>query len=303
MKGNLREIDFVKMHGAGNDYVYIDCFGPSAYIADSEGLPELARAVSDRHFGVGGDGLVLILPSGVADARMRMFNADGSEAQMCGNASRCVGKYLYDSGLTDKTEITLETAAGIKVLRLHLGVDGAVESVTVDMGIPELTAERVPARCGTEVMKEHEVRLADGRRYRVTAVSMGNPHGVIFTDGITDAMVLGDGPELERHEVWPEKANIEFVEVKDRGHVRMRVWERGTGETLACGTGSCAVAVAGALCGLTDRRVEVELTGGVLTIEWDEATGHVMMTGPATLVASGSYRVPSAIASTLFKQQ
>lgn len=302
MKGNFKEIDFVKMHGAGNDYVYIDCFAEPGFEVSPEGLGALAEAISDRHFGVGGDGLVLMMRSDVADARMRMFNADGSEAQMCGNASRCVGKYLYDSGLIDRTEFTLETAAGIRHLTLHPGSDGAVESVTVDMGLPELRAAAVPARCGEEVMKEHEVRLADGRCYRVTAVGMGNPHGVIFTDRITDAMVLGDGPELERHEVWPEKANIEFVEVIDRGHVRMRVWERGTGETLACGTGSCAVAVAGELCGLTDRRVEVELTGGRLIIDRDPATGHVLMTGPAAIVAKGTYRVPAETASLLFKQ-
>lgn len=299
MKVDLYEIEFVKMHGAGNDYIYIDCTGRLSPLAACDTLPQLARAVSDRHFGIGGDGMVLIMNSDHADFRMRMFNADGSEAQMCGNASRCVGKYVSDAGLTHKNRISLLTGAGIKMLELHKNTSGVVESVTVDMGLPELAADRVPVIANSGRLISEPIKVAD-HTYSLTAVNMGNPHGVIFVDHITDEMVLRHGPVLEAHPIWPEKANIEFAEILSDTHLRMRVWERGTGETLACGTGSCAVAVAGVLNNLTSHRVTVDLPGGQLEIDWDEATGHVFMTGPATMVASGRYHLPAPI--TLSRQ-
>lgn len=280
------------MHGAGNDYVYVDCVtaGDPLRGRGEDFIAGLARRISDRHFGVGGDGLVLIMPSDVADVRMRMFNSDGTEAQMCGNASRCVGKYAFESGIARKKEITMETLAGIKVLHIHADADGVVESVTVDMGEPVLRAADVPAISANETMVDEPVECVDGT-FRVTAVSMGNPHGVVFVDGpITDRLVHHTGSEMERHPVWPEKANIEFVRVLAPDHIEMRVWERGSGETLACGTGSCASVVAAALNGLTARdNVRVSLLGGELSVTWDEKTGHVFMTGPATIVARGEY--------------
>ena len=261
------------MHGAGNDYIYLNGFE-----AIPEDLSKLAVEVSDRHFGVGSDGLVVICPSDVADFRMRMYNSDGSEAEMCGNASRCIGKYVYDRGLTDKTEVTLETLAGIKVLKLHVE-NGEVTEVTVDMGEPELRPDRVPVVSTSADRMINERITVNNTEYDITAVSMGNPHAVVFVNEITDEQVLGRGPELERAEVFPRKANIEFARVVDRGHVEMRVWERGTGETLACGTGACATAVAAVLNGHTDREVDIVLRGGTLHIRWDEATNPVMMTG------------------------
>lgn len=271
------------MHGAGNDYIYLNGFE-----AIPEDLSKLAVEVSDRHFGVGSDGLVVICPSDVADFRMRMYNSDGSEAEMCGNASRCIGKYVYDRGLTDKTEVTLETLAGIKVLKLHVE-NGEVTVVTVDMGEPELRPDRVPVVSTSADRMINERITVNNTEYDITAVSMGNPHAVVFVNEITDEQVLGRGPELERAEVFPRKANIEFARVVDRGHVEMRVWERGTGETLACGTGACATAVAAVLNGHTDREVDIVLRGGTLHIRWDEATNHVMMTGPARFVCDGTF--------------
>ncbi len=271
------------MHGAGNDYIYIDA--TESVPAD---LPGLARAISDYHFGIGSDGLVAVMRSEIADFRMRMFNSDGSEAEMCGNASRCIAKFVYEKGLTDKTEVSLETLAGIKILHLHVR-DGVVESVTVDMGEPELRPEHVPVKSSDPAKKIAEEETVGGVTYRITGVSMGNPHGVIFTDEITDAKVLGEGPRLEVADIFPKKANIEFARVIDRNNIEMRVWERGTGETFACGTGACATAVAGVLNGLTDRDVTIHLRGGDLHVLWDEQTGHVMMTGPATFVCDGVY--------------
>lgn len=279
----MEKIKFTKMHGAGNDYIYIGCLNDVP--AD---LPGLARKMSDRHFGVGGDGIVLIMPSDKADFRMRMFNSDGSEAQMCGNASRCVGKYVFDNGLTDKTTVSLETLAGIKILQLHLGSDGKVETVTVDMGEPILKASEVPARHDSERMTDAPVTTAAGDHVNITAVSMGNPHGVIFVDSLDGVDVHGLGARLEVADVWPEKANIEFAEILGPNDIRMRVWERGSGETLACGTGACATAVAAALTGRTDRRVRLHLLGGQLDIDWRE-DGHVYMTGPAETVFTGEY--------------
>ncbi|MBQ2990567.1 MAG: diaminopimelate epimerase [Clostridia bacterium] len=274
---------FTKMHGLGNDYVYVNAFEEKV-----ENPPALARAIADRHFGVGGDGLVLIAPSNVADFQMIMYNADGSQGEMCGNASRCVAKYVYDRGMTDKRVITLETLAGIKTLHMNV-VDGAVKSVRVDMGAPVLDCEAVPCLLGSGVVKGAKIS-ALGRTFEITPVSMGNPHGVIFLDEPLDTFDLYRyGPELEKHPAFPKKANIEFVNVISRDRLRMRVWERGSGVTMACGTGSCAVLVAASLCGLTGRKAAVELDGGVLIDEWDEETGHVFMTGPATHVFDGEY--------------
>lgn len=278
-----KEIKFTKMHGAGNDYIYID-----ATKSCPDNLPELAIKMSDVHFGIGSDGLVAILPSEVADFRMRMFNSDGSEAEMCGNATRCIAKYVYERGLTDKTQITLETLGGIKILHINQK-EGAVESVTVDMGEPILTPAEIPVISRNSDRKVSERETVGCREYIITAVSMGNPHAVIFTDEITDSQVLGEGPVLEVADIFPRKANIEFARVMNRGLIEMRVWERGTGETFACGTGACATAVAAVLNGLADREVEMRLRGGTLHIRWDEQTGHVFMTGPATFVCDGVF--------------
>ena len=281
------KITFTKMHGAGNDYIYLD-----ATSSIPANLPELAIKMSDVHFGIGSDGLVAICPSEVADFRMRMFNADGSEAEMCGNASRCIGKFVYDRGLTTKTEVSLETGAGIKILHLH-PVDGVVESVTVDMGAPILTPDLVPVSSASSEVRIAEPFESDDIRYQITGVSMGNPHGVIFVDQITDRQVLVEGPRLEVAEIFPRKANIEFVRIIDRHTIEMRVWERGTGETFACGTGACASVVAAILNDLVDRdaEVEVRLRGGILHIKWDPATDHVFMTGPATFVCDGVFYI------------
>ncbi len=285
-----KAIRFTKMHGLGNDYVYI-LLSENSGLADfgPEELSRLARRISHRHFGVGGDGMVIIAPSREADFKMRMWNADGSEAQMCGNASRCVGKFVFDSGLTSSHDITLDTLAGIK--RLHLHVErNEVQAVTVDMGEPELQPSRIPVVPDDDDSVPATLTVSrEGAPMRFTAVSMGNPHGVCFVPEITDSLVLGFGPEMENHPAWPQKANIEFARVIDRSHVEMRVWERGTGETMACGTGACATAVAAVLQGLADRKVSVQLPGGSLLIEWDEASGHVFMTGPATITAAGTY--------------
>ncbi|MBD5206147.1 MAG: diaminopimelate epimerase [Bacteroidales bacterium] len=274
---------FSKMHGAGNDYIYID-----ATKQIPSDLSDLARKMSDVHFGIGSDGLVAILNSDVADFRMRMFNSDGSEAEMCGNATRCIAKYVYEKGLTDKTTITLETLAGVKILYLSVS-NGVVDSVTVDMGAPQLKPELVPVASANPEIKIAEIETIGNKAYKITGVSMGNPHGVIFVDDITDEMVLEEGPVLEVADIFPRKANIEFAKVIDRNKIEMRVWERGTGETFACGTGACATAVAGVLNGLTDRKVELKLKGGSLFINWDEETGHVLMTGPAAFICDGVF--------------
>lgn len=279
----MEKIKFTKMHGAGNDYIYIEALGEVPL-----NLESLAVEISDRHFGVGSDGLVVIMRSDKADFRMRMFNADGSEAQMCGNASRCIGKYVYDRHLTDKTEVTLETLAGIRTLRLHTEND-EVTSVTVDMGVPQLRPSEIPAKSANPDMMVSEEATVGNNTYRITAVSMGNPHAVVFVDHITDELVLGRGPELECSDLFPEKANIEFIKVIDCGHLEMRVWERGSGETLACGTGACAAAVASALNDFSGRDVKVSLPGGELGIRWDENDGHVYLTGPAEFICDGIY--------------
>ncbi len=264
----MNEVKFTKMHGLGNDYVYF-----TEMPCPPQQLGDLSRRLSERHTGIGGDGIILALPSKVADFQMRIFNADGSEAKMCGNGSRCVGKLVYDSGLTRKTELTLETLAGIKHLRLHVGADGLVESVSVDMGVAVVS----PA-----------VRLSTSLGMRdVVPVNVGNPHGVVFTDHApTDADVLTVGRELEVNPYWPDRANIETARVIDRRHIAMRVWERGSGETMACGTGACATAAAARSLGLCESRVIVSLPGGDLEIEVTEG-GRIIMTGPATTVFTG----------------
>ena len=274
---------FTKMHGLGNDYVYVNAFEEKI-----DNPNELARKISDRHFGVGSDGLVLIAPSSVADFQMLMYNADGSQGDMCGNASRCVAKYVYDRGMTDKTVVTLETLAGIKVLHMTVR-DGRVESVRVDMGEPAVNCEDVPCLLGKGIVRKEKIE-ALGRVFEITPVSTGNPHGVIFLDEpVEEFDIYKYGPALETHPAFPKKANIEFVNVIARDRLRMRVWERGSGVTMACGTGSCAVLVAANLCGLADRKATVVLDGGELVDEWDEETGHVFMTGPATSVFDGVY--------------
>jgi len=266
-------LPFTKMTGLGNDYVYVDGF---RHRVANPG--RLAVAMADRHFGVGSDGLVLILPSRRADCRMRMFNADGSEAEMCGNAIRCVAKFLYERRRLRQTAITVETACGIKPIRLAVR-GGRMTAATVDMGAPELEPARIPVAAPS-----NRVRLG-GRRW--ICVSMGNPHAVTFVTDVKTAPVQEKGPVFERAALFPRRCNIEFAEIVDRRRIRMRVWERGAGETLACGTGACATAVAAVLNGLADRTVELELLGGRLQIEWRESDGRVRMTGGAEFVFDG----------------
>ena len=274
-----RIIKFTKMHGAGNDYIYVDT---TRYPI---GNPEkLSKEWSALHTGIGSDGLVLIGRSGKADFSMRIFNADGSEAKMCGNASRCIGKYLYDYKLTSKTEITLDTLSGIKTLKLHVE-DNKVDTVTVDMGIPACEPACYDGKEG-KPMKEHPIEI-DGVRYTGTTVSMGNPHLVIFVNDITKVDLPVIGPKMENHPFFPGRINVEFAQVLGEGRIRMRVWERGSGITQACGTGAYATAVAAFLTGRSGRKATVIMDGGALTIEWDVATGHVFMTGNAIRVFDG----------------
>ena len=262
---------FTKMQGTGNDYVYINCFEETV-----ERPEELAVKVSDRHFGIGSDGLILICPSGQADCRMKMFNADGSESEICGNGIRCVGKYVYDHHIVEKDEFDVETKAGIKHLKVT-DEGGKAVLITVDMGIPEVTGE-VP-----------EPIMIDGRSYEFIGISMGNPHAIYYMDEIDGLDLEAMGPAFETHERFPERTNSEFIQVIDRSHLRMRVWERGSGETWACGTGATASAVASVLSGRTENTVEVELKGGILSITWDRESGHVYMTGPAVEVFQGEF--------------
>jgi diaminopimelate epimerase len=274
---------FTKMEGAGNDYIYVDCFR-QPMPRDPAGL---SRAISDRHFGVGGDGLILICPSDKADARMRMFNADGSEAEMCGNGVRCVAKFVYDHGLVRKPTLRVETGRGVLSLELEV-TGGAVRQVRVDMGEPILAAAQIPTILPGEPPQDVPLEVG-GQTLRVTCVSMGNPHCITVVDEITDALVLGLGPQVERHPAFPRRVNAEFVRVNRPDDVTLRVWERGSGETLACGTGACAVAVAGVLTGRTQRRITAHLPGGELRLHWSEADNHVYMTGPAVEVFSGDW--------------
>lgn len=271
---------FTKMHGLGNDYVYVNCFEEKI-----DNPPAVARFVSDRHFGIGSDGLIMINPSKTADFEMEMYNADGSRGEMCGNGIRCVAKYVYDYGLTDKTQISVETLGGIKYLDLTVE-DGKVSLVKVDMGKPELEDDLIPIISEREQVIDEPIEV-DGKEYHMTGVSMGNPHAVIYVDDVKGLDLEKIGPKFENHERFPKRINTEFVHCIDRQTVEMRVWERGSGETLACGTGACAVAVSSILNNLTDTQVTVKLLGGDLQIEWDREKDRVFMTGPATVVFDG----------------
>ena len=282
-------IKFTKMEGLGNDYVYIDCTKQ-----DIKNASNLAKIISDRHFGVGSDGLILIKSSKKADFRMQMFNSDGTEAEMCGNGIRCVGKYVYDKGLTDKTTLKIETLAGIKVLNLNVE-DGKVKTVKVDMGEPILDYKLIPAKDGKvyksrDGIKFYKVNInIEGDLKELTCVSMGNPHGIDFANNIEKLKIEKFGPIIEVDEHFPNKVNAEFIEILDKHNIKMRVWERGAGETLACGTGACASVVASFLNGYTERNVTVELLGGKLEIEWNKEDNHVYMTGPAETVFEGEF--------------
>lgn len=277
------KVKFAKMHGIGNDYIYVDCLAHTL-----ENPEQLARLWSDRHKGIGSDGLVLILPSATCDFRMRMFNADGSEAEMCGNAARCIGKYVYDFGLTDKTRLTLETKAGVRTLMLFVE-NGRVERVTVDMGEPILEAARIPVDLPQQRIVDTQVFIADDV-YDITCVSMGNPHTVIFNADIANLDLARRGAAIEYSELFPQRTNVEFVQVIDQSHLRMRVWERGAGETMACGTGACAAVVAAVQNRKTGREVVVSLLGGDLQVAWRD-DNHVYLTGTATLVFEGEIEI------------
>lgn len=283
MKTDLEErsMKFTKMHGLGNDYVYVNCLKEHI-----ENPPAAARFISDRHFGIGSDGLIMINPSKKADFEMEMYNADGSRAEMCGNGIRCVAKFVYDKGLTDKTDISVISCGKVKYLHLFLQ-DGQVDMVRVNMGAPELKAALVPVVCERQQAVDETIHV-QGLDYKMTCVSMGNPHAVVFMDGVKELDIEQIGPHFENHERFPRRTNTEFVEVLDRQTVLMRVWERGTGETLACGTGACATVVACVLNGLTQETVTVKLLGGELKITWDREANLVYMTGPAATVFEGA---------------
>ena len=289
------KFQFTKMQGCGNDYIYVNGFTEKI---PQEEKTELVRHISDRHFGIGGDGVIFINPSAEADFEMEMYNADGSRAEMCGNGIRCVAKYVYDKGLTDKTDISVISCGQIKYLQLFLK-EGRVDTVRVNMGAPELRPERIPvtvAEAGTPLEQERIVNapiIVQGKEYKMTCVSMGNPHAVIFLEDVTNLEIEQIGPYFENHERFPKRINTEFVKVLDKKTVQMRVWERGTGETLACGTGCCATVVACILNGLTDEKVTVKLLGGEIEIEWDREANLVYMTGPAVTVFEGEYDVPA----------
>ena len=280
---------FTKMHGIGNDYVYVKCFEESV-----KNPAEVSKFVSDRHFGIGSDGLILISPSAIADFRMNIYNADGSQAEMCGNGIRCVAKYVYDYGLTDKTEISVETLAGIKYLRLQVE-NGKVASVEVNMGAPILEPKEIPVAVEESPVVNVPVEVK-GKIYHMTCVSMGNPHAIIFMNNVKDLDIAAIGPYFENHTVFPKRTNTEFVEVLDRNTVNMRVWERGSDETLACGTGACATTVACILNDKTENEVTVHLLGGDLKIRWDREANQVYMTGPTTVVFDGEITLPDGIA-------
>ena len=271
---------FTKMQGLGNDYVYVNCFKETI-----ENPTEMAKKVSNRNFGIGSDGLIMINPSDVADFEMEMYNADGSRSEMCGNGIRCVGKYVYDYGLTEKEHISVETLAGIKYLDLTVE-DGKVKLVKVDMGSPELVPENIPIVAEGNRVIDEPINV-NGTEYRMTGVSMGNPHAVVYVEDVKGLDIETIGPAFENHERFPNRVNTEFVKVLDRNTVEMRVWERGSGETMACGTGACAVAVACILNGFTEDKVTVKLLGGDLQIEWDKEADKIYMTGPAEVSFDG----------------
>lgn len=284
------KLKFTKMHGCGNDYIYVNGF--SQHI-DADNKPEIVRRLSDRHFGIGGDGVIFINPGKKAAFEMEMYNADGTRAQMCGNGIRCVAKYVYDYGLTDKTSIAIESFGAVKYLDLTLGADGMVSTVRVNMGAPVLRASEVPVLSDNEQVVDEEITV-NGQAYRMTCVSMGNPHAVVFVDDIDDMAkfeIEKIGPYFENHKRFPERTNTEFVKVIDKNTVQMRVWERGTGETLACGTGCCATTAACVLNGRTNTKVNVKVPGGEILCEWDREENIVYMTGPAVTVFEGSVEV------------
>lgn len=293
---------FTKMHGAGNDYIYVDCTRTQL-----NNPSEIAVKLSDRHFGIGSDGLILIKKSEKADFFMEMYNADGSQGQMCGNGIRCVGKYVYDNGLTDKTTVTVDTLAGVKILELHLGEDGKVATAKVNMGAPILEAARIPVDvAGLKLYRGGDITTVagekisnpvvdetievEGKEYKVTAVSMGNPHAIVYLDKELDIKKFNIekiGPFFENHKAFPERINTEFIQVTDRNNLNMRVWERGSGETLACGTGACASFVATVLNGMCDETATLHLLGGDLEISWDKQNNTIYMEGPAETVFTG----------------
>ncbi|MBX3422931.1 MAG: diaminopimelate epimerase [Pirellulaceae bacterium] len=277
-------MQFTKMHGAGNDYVYVNCFQERDLPDD---LPELSRRISHRRFGVGSDGLILIEPSTLADARMRMFNADGSESEMCGNGIRCVAKYIYDHGIVRKETLAIETGNGVLQLQVQ-AAGGLAQRITVDMGQPKFDAASIPTTLATDRVVDLACEFA-GYRCQVTCVSMGNPHCVIFVPEATDELVLSLGPKIECDPRFPKRTNVEFVEVISPTRLRQRTWERGSGETWACGTGASAVCVAGVLTGRSQREVQIQLLGGELQLRWDESSEHVFMTGGASEVFSGQW--------------
>ncbi len=289
-RGERIKMKFTKMHGCGNDYIYVD--GQAERIP-AEKKPELVRRLSDRHFGIGGDGVIFINPSDVADFEMEMYNLDGSRAEMCGNGIRCVAKFVYDKKLTDKTSISICSFGKIKYLDLCVR-EGKVSTVKVNMGSPVLEAEEIPvifdSGSADRAVIDEKIEV-DGREYKMTCVSMGNPHAVVFMDEVSTLPLDKIGPGFENHVRFPKRVNTEFVKVIDRDNVEMRVWERGTGETLACGTGACATAVACILNGLTNEKVTVKLTGGSLDIRWDRKENLVYMTGPATTVFEGEIEI------------
>lgn len=284
------KLPFVKMHGAGNDYIYMDSIENPAFNSIPDYLyPDLARKISNRHTGIGSDGLILILPSEKADFLMRIFNADGSEAQMCGNGIRCVAKYVIDRGLSSVSTLKIDTLAGVKTINYHKDEKDEVAEVTVDMGEPILQPQLIPTTIGKNgPLLSEEIRI-DGEIYNITAVGMGNPHCVVFVNEITDDHVFRVGPLIENHPLFPEKTNVEFIKVVDFHKLRMRVWERGSGETMACGTGTCAATVAAFLNGKSGREVDVLVNGGTIHVNYDKNSNHLFMTGPAEFVAEGIY--------------
>lgn len=279
-------IKFTKMQGLGNDYVYIDCYSQEVNLGN---ISYLAKIMSNRHFGIGSDGIILICRSNIADFKMRMFNFDGTEAEMCGNGIRCLGKYVYDKGLTNKEIIKVETLAGIKILKLNIK-NGKVETAEVNMGEPILEAEKIPVKFTNTPVKDLKIKVLD-KEFSFTCVSMGNPHAITVINNVDEFDIKKYGPILEKDEHFPKRANIEFIEIIDKNNIKMRVWERGAGETLACGTGACAAAVACNLNSFTDRNVNIDLLGGKLEIEWNKKTNHVFMTGPAVTVFEGNFEL------------
>ena len=282
---------FTKMHGIGNDYVYVNCFEETV-----EEPARMAQLISDRHFAVGSDGMILIKPSDVADFKMEMYNADGSLGAMCGNGIRCVGKYVYDHGLTNMTTITVETGAGIKTLDLNV-VNGRVSTATVDMGAPVLTSNHLDLELGADaygILTHSQIWediTVDGKTYKMISVSMGNPHAIIFVEDTETIDIEKIGPKFENHERFPDRTNTEFIQVISDTNLKMRVWERGSGETMACGTGACACLVAASLAGFVNQSADIRLLGGTLQISINKETGHVIMTGPATEVFEGDFNL------------